>query len=412
MIDFAKIKLTKGDGTNEDAKIAATSIRIIIDFDITRESARTCEQRLVESYMRVVFAVPDHLEFMRSGTPSEPLLAEAAAQFLNASGKFADDASDLLVNLLNQGFLARGERGELIGRLLWTLAHDAAINKHATPKESDPRELIYHKPILFLDWLKALVAPRWHPIVLETKPIADPNGPTLENAFQGVYLNFSHFARADDYVVIGPELLWISLIRGFAYQCANNQESTDLVAAMHHGGLLAPISAKNTSPMNGQLKNRETRTDVLINPHVGGKPVNDLPTFSIVHDVGLPVNGVYSYPSVPAKDLRGEGRTKNIHLRHYQIHIEGCSNETYAVIPKTKNAVYKLLLAATKLGQDFPRNSNSEHRDAMIRLKPAFTAKESKSSLGWVNEEVAAFSGGKGKAKVAVPPSMVDDHAL
>ena len=40
----------------------------------------------------------------------------------------------------------------------------------------------------------------------------------------------------------------------------------------------------------GQIKNRATETDVLVNPHVGGHPIKHLPTFSIVHDVGLREN--------------------------------------------------------------------------------------------------------------------------
>ena len=111
---------------------------------------------------------------------------------------------------------------------------------------------------------------------------------TLKDAFKDVYLNFSHIARADDYMVIRRELLWVSLvIRGFAYQCADNQKSTDLITAMHHGGLGAPISGESMSPLHGQIKNRVTKTDVFVNPHVDGRPFKDLPTFSIVHDVGI-----------------------------------------------------------------------------------------------------------------------------
>ena len=401
MVEFAKVKLTKGSTTNREAVIAAISLRIILDFDISRDSARACEQRLVESHMRVVFAVPDHLEFLRSGTPSEPLLAEAAAQFLNARPEFTHEAPDILADLLNNGFLARGERGEMVGRLLWTLAHDAAIDQCVVGENSDS-QLIYHRPVRLLEWLKALIAPSWHSVALEAKPVADPNGMTLEEAFRNVYLNFSHFARADDYMVICPQLLWVSLIRGFAYQCADNQKSTDLLTAMHHGGLETPICAENTSPLHGQIKNRATETDVLVNPHVGGHPINHLPTFSIVHDVGLGTNQVYSHPSLPTKSLRGEGRTENIHARHYQIHIEGCSHETYAVIPKEKNQAYRLLLAATKLDHDFPRSEFTANRAALIRLKPAFSANDASSSLEWVNDAVSTFSPvekGKGKAR-------------
>ena len=79
MVDFAKVKLTKGSTTNEEAVIVTISLHIILDFDVSHDSARACEQRLVESHMQVVLAIPDHLEFLHSGTPSEPLLAEAAA---------------------------------------------------------------------------------------------------------------------------------------------------------------------------------------------------------------------------------------------------------------------------------------------------------------------------------------------
>jgi hypothetical protein len=317
----------------------------------------------------------------------------------------------MLAKLLSQDFLARGERGELIVRLLWTLAHDAAINEENGVKNPDS-QLIYHQPVRFLDWLKALVAPRWHPVVLKAKPIANPDGLTLEEAFRDVYLHFSHFARADDYKIICPQLLWISLTRGYAYQCADNQKATDLVAGLHHGGLKAPICAENTSPMNGQVKNRVTPSDVLVNPHVGGTPINNLPTFSIVHDVGLQENNVYPHPSLPAKFLRGDNRTPNIHIRHYQIHIEGCSHETYGVIPKESSEIYKLLLSATKLGHDFPRNEFPENRAALIRLKPAFSAREAPSSLDWVDDAVSTFSPvGKGKRK-AKADALVDPSFL
>ena len=236
---------------------------------------------------------------------------------------------------------------------------------------------------------KALIAPRWHSLVLEAKPVADPDGMTLEKAFEDVNLNFSHFARADDYTVISPKLLWVSLIRGLAYQCADNQTSTDLIAAMHHGGLEAPISPESTSPLYGEIRNDATKTDVLVNPHDGDRPITDLPTLSIVHDVGLQKNQVYSHPLLSAK---GIDCTENIHVRHYQIHIEGCSHETYAVIPGEKNEVYSLLFAATKLDHDFPRNAFAANKAALIQLKPAFSAKDASSSLDWVSDAVSNFS--------------------
>jgi hypothetical protein len=341
--------------------------------------------------MRVALAVPYHREFLRGDTPSEPLLAEAGAWLLNDGIDFETKAPNLLAELLGKGLLARGERGEMVGRLLWTMAHDRVIRTSDTRDQSIPGQPVYHKPIRFLDWLKALINPRWHTVVLNAKPIADPNGQTLEDAFKDAYLNFSHFARAGDSGIISPDRQWITLVRGMCYQCVDNQRSTDLFGTIHHGGLGAPISQQNSSSLHGQIRNRTVVTDVLANPHVGGTPVNNLPIMVLVQDVGIQQNKVYPHESIPAKKLRGTNRTENIHMRHYQIHIEGCASETYGVVPEPTNNVYKSILGATKVIDDFPRNDLEEHRQALMRLKPAFFSKlDEKASLGWISDDLDA----------------------
>jgi hypothetical protein len=109
--------------------------------------------------MCVAFAVPKHREFLRSGTPSEPLLAEAAAWLLNAKNTFQHKAPDYLSKVMECGLLARGERGEMVARLFWTMAHDNVIR---SSREIDQVGLSYHQPILLLDWLKEMIDPHWH----------------------------------------------------------------------------------------------------------------------------------------------------------------------------------------------------------------------------------------------------------
>ena len=403
MLDLAKMKLSCGEPTSEQAQVAALGLRVILEFDIAREIARAYDEKLVDSYMHIAFVVPAHREYLRRGTPSEPILAEASAHLLSDGCSLASRAPDLLAQLLANGLLARGERGELVGRLLWTIAHDHAIQKLGS---IDKPELRYHQPILVLDWLKCMISPRWHSVVFEAKPVADPDGMTLREAFQGVYLNFSHFVRAGDYAIIGPKHLWMALVRHMAYQCADNQQSTDLVAPAHHGGPEAHICIENTAPIFGQIRNRQTSSEFLLNPCVGGEPKNNLPTLSLIHELGLQEAQVYPHPSVPAKQLRPIGdRKPNIHLRHYQIHIEGCTHEAYGVIPQDKNHRYKSILAATKIDEDFPRKGSNVHREALLRLKPAFFAGEP-VSLSWAiamaNSQSAKekeMEKGKGKGK-------------
>ena len=106
-----------------DSQLACLGIHIGLDFDVSHETGQDKELELAQSYMRIVFAAPEHHDFIHSGTPSEPILAEAAAQLLNEL-KVELVTPDVLRNAFQKGFLAQGEWEEVVGRLLWTLAHD------------------------------------------------------------------------------------------------------------------------------------------------------------------------------------------------------------------------------------------------------------------------------------------------
>ncbi|KAJ6540931.1 hypothetical protein B0H10DRAFT_2393213, partial [Mycena sp. CBHHK59/15] len=191
----------------EESKVAALGLRIILDFDIARESARRMEASLVRSYLRVAYVVPESREYMRTGAPSEPLLVEAVAEMYDHNLQIM--APEILAAFFQRGLLAKGERGELVARLLWILARDAAVNRLPVLPPTDPnRTAHFHRPILVLDWLKALLHPDHHAAVLEARPIGDPKGLILEDAFKDVWINFTHFARAGDYEVIKTPRLW------------------------------------------------------------------------------------------------------------------------------------------------------------------------------------------------------------
>ena len=75
------------------------------------------------------------------------------------------------------------------------------------------------------------------------------------------------------------------MVRSMAYQCADDQKSTDLFVLAHpshaHG---CPSS---TSPVYGLIKNRIKVAYVVLNSHVGGTPINKLPILLLIHEVGL-----------------------------------------------------------------------------------------------------------------------------
>jgi len=326
MIEFAKMKLlSEGDDKKHNAQVTALSIRIILDFGVSR-AARKYETMLIESHLRVAYVVPQQ-RFLRGGAPSEPLLAEAAAQLLNAKEGIQVLAPDVLRSLLPREVLANWGRVGTLGRMIWTIAHDIAI-QNSSHDGSDPSKLVYHQPILLVEWLKSMVNSRWHRNILDAKPIADPDGLTLEEAFEDVYLHFTHFVRVHDHSIISPDQLWYGLVRGLSYEYAQDKWSTSVALPALHGGLDAFISAENTAIVYGQYKNRGDRTKFLLDPHIGGAPRNDLPTLSLVHDFGFVTANVYSYSTLGLKKAIVAG-AKDIHRRHYQLHFEGITNQTY-----------------------------------------------------------------------------------
>ncbi len=64
------------------ARLAVLDVQLSLDFEPRREKVQMEEASLVESHMRIAYSIPNHREYLRSGYPSEPLLAEAAAQQL------------------------------------------------------------------------------------------------------------------------------------------------------------------------------------------------------------------------------------------------------------------------------------------------------------------------------------------
>ncbi|KAG9095486.1 hypothetical protein FRC06_009760, partial [Ceratobasidium sp. 370] len=123
IINFATDKLTSSGVLEHefDSALACLGVRIGITFDAINPAAHATQSRLVETHMRVVYSIPRHREYMHTGSPSEPILAEAAARHLNPINQRSQISQLGPMNLAiacQKGFLARGERGELYGRLL------------------------------------------------------------------------------------------------------------------------------------------------------------------------------------------------------------------------------------------------------------------------------------------------------
>lgn len=73
-----------GGQYSEFAKLAVFSTRILFEFDPHKQAVWDLEAKLVEGHMRIAYSALAHRECYRSGTPSEPILAEAVAQEMDS----------------------------------------------------------------------------------------------------------------------------------------------------------------------------------------------------------------------------------------------------------------------------------------------------------------------------------------
>ena len=398
---FAKIKLlglldaddpclsSEQKSTKPDGELAALGTRLMLEFEPLRESADQ-EARLVEGHMRIAYSVPKHRHYLRGGTPSEPVLAEAAACIMD---NMSHTLLATLEGYLKIGLISKGERGELVSRLLLTLAHDKCV----TFDPDKAHEAQFSKPIPVVHFLEALVGRRHMEAILDSKLNNVDNNITFREAFKDAKLNFTHFVRGGDASVITDKAAWMALSRCMAFQCANGQWMIDLYIPI----LLwdEKLSRYVVSGIFIQIKNRLKKQPVEIdatklgffsdspdgNPH--SVRYNERPYITIVMHLGIqPGSPDVIIASAPVRQQpvrRVKKTDKNIHPR-YAINITGCENAVYDVIKKEDDHKYAALLTSRDVLGEHPRQGDNFIR-AVLRLKPYWT--ELARSFHWATTD-------------------------
>jgi hypothetical protein len=116
---LAMMKLGPGDfARDSEAKLACLDCRVLLQFHPLRANSLRIQDVFIRTKMRVVFNIPGLRHFPWSGYPSELMLAEAAARLLNESNDIINEVPRILQSAVESGFLARGDRGELVARTL------------------------------------------------------------------------------------------------------------------------------------------------------------------------------------------------------------------------------------------------------------------------------------------------------
>jgi hypothetical protein len=261
LVGFAKQKVLGGDfmvhwlncldGKNtESVEVAGRLRRASIAILSTRAAVNIAPSshlanELVGGHLGVCVHTFPKRESMLVCYPSEPVVAEASAQLLNAmDGRGWAVALENLLQAIQVGELDAGKLGELVVRIVLLLAFDAARS------DSDG---LYTGAVCLSDFLAALVGSDDSKAFFSTDD--DDADQDLAEAWRQSTLTFTHFvpvsylAKSCDF-----EAAWQ---RGAAFACKPGQPGVDalLPVRIHFKGVFRYASVRV------QIKNVATRHD-------------------------------------------------------------------------------------------------------------------------------------------------------
>ncbi|KAI6041207.1 hypothetical protein EDC04DRAFT_1332225 [Pisolithus marmoratus] len=221
-MELARLKLIYdnniyGEEFSSLAMLATLDVLITIDYEPRSELARVRELEMVESHMRIIFSVPWHRFYIRSGYPSEPFLAEAASRqmYHYLKSPYRSAMSGILQENFDSGLIDVSQKVELVMRLLLRMAYMNAITVEQAEEIHRTDEPNFSKGCNFLVFLQALFANQFHDVILRSEPDNGvPSTCTLEEAFEHAVVRFTHFVKAVDDSVVSTKSMVSGFLRG------------------------------------------------------------------------------------------------------------------------------------------------------------------------------------------------------
>ncbi len=237
-MEFAKAKLLLGQKSNDEGLFAAVAVRVLAEIEPQRLFARDLEAALAAGHMRVVYSIPAHREFMKSGYPSEPLLAEAAGRIMH---EYPDRVFHLFREHPKNGLVGRETRRDFVARHILTSAYDKT-------RHWEGGDEIFSKPVRLLDYLKCISG----------EFVYDVDGEDLETAFKDAYIYFTHFVRAKDGIIVTDRCALAALCRGMAFQCFPHQKLIHIfIPVVFKKGLDESLYRTDITYFAVQVKNKD-----------------------------------------------------------------------------------------------------------------------------------------------------------
>ena len=146
--------------------------------------------------MCTVFSVSQECRYIRSGYPSEPLLAEAAACQMDKFQMLTD--TNMMLNTLkhelDSALLDQGQQGEVVFCLLLLKAHRHGVRKdHASDSPYN-----FSKGCKLTTFIEALFSEEYVKEILDIVSDNIKSSMTFQMAFKDTIVHFTHFGKMGD----------------------------------------------------------------------------------------------------------------------------------------------------------------------------------------------------------------------
>jgi hypothetical protein len=408
MVEFARAKLLCQNNIDvghqslgkPNGRTAIVDIRLTLDYEPRRESTRSMEADLVASHMRIAYSVPKSREYLYSGYPSEPLLAEAAAQQMHTFRSHNQDAIlEILVENMQSGLLDKGERGELVARELLVSAYDRAVEQAYTKpgsRTSASPVPFYSAGVSLITFINELFTAVYANNILDGRPNNVSSQEKFRDAFKDAKVRFTHFARMADNSATTTEAVWPMLIRSAAILTRPGETGVDIILPV----LLSDeaICEEVVTGVLVQIKRRRVKGTMaayeIDQRSIGFFPkktsLHKRPYISLVMELGVqrkpnpvatthvktkvnattqprvtknvkPAIHTTTKPTPSKLSLGQPGRLAHPtdHHPRYSIFAYGCSDTVYKGIAPAQRGTYQLLLGSRDFLSDHPRQDES-----------------------------------------------------
>lgn len=349
------------------------------------------------------------------------MVIQAAAQQLQ---HWREKDPSILLNtvkkFMENGLLDRGERGEVVARMLILEAFDHAVLSAGKLKDPYGKYPLYSFGCRLIDWIVSLFVDDVTQDILHSKP-ANCGEKTFEEVFKDAWIRLTHWAQAGDDHVFNTHSMFAAFIRCMAFVCRRGESFIDLIIPV----LLWNETIKSSvmTAVFIQVKRRTKAGGYTFDAEKHFKffhpepnlAKDDRPYVTLVMDLGVQ-NTLPKYAKLPVQDVIKKSRQAskrmttatssnantppatpsksketlqpktpskhNVAIRpssghyvstqkhpRYEIYVSGCSNTNYKLITEEQRVKYREVLRLSEFLLEHPRK---ETIPQVMQLKPVF----------------------------------------